>query len=234
MELFSLWTKAVFINLAFALYSESALIKYPTHKMKIDCAPYANYINECTKEYYPICATNGKTYCNKCVFCTSLSSLWTQIIFILALVIPFYHENTFAFPTEVGQKPNCDVYKSSPFMCTRERDPICATNGHTYSNECIFCSTMISLQIADSFQFDVNTPLSQGLVHNQPTVLLGRHPIRMCLEELSNTWKTLLDDESSSSRWLVFLPLGASELSDCKFLRQPLSDALEHLETISP
>lgn len=67
-----------------------------------------------------------------------------------------------------------------------------------------------------------------------PVIPWHRHPIRMCLEELSNTWKILLDDESSSSRWLVFLSLGASELSDCKFLQQPLSAALERQVTISP
>ncbi|XP_050013834.1 serine protease inhibitor Kazal-type 10-like [Alexandromys fortis] len=142
MELFSLWTKAVF-NLALALYSGKLSV---SGRMLIDCEPYVKYIDTCTKEYYPICATNGKIYCNKCIFCVSLSSslLWTKFIFILALVFPLYHENTFAFSTKVRQKPDCNVYKNFPNRCTRERNPICATNGRTYSNECVFCSAMIT------------------------------------------------------------------------------------------
>ncbi|XP_040597937.1 serine protease inhibitor Kazal-type 10-like [Mesocricetus auratus] len=151
MQLFSMWTKVVFINLAFALYSETALPKYSVQRMQIDCKPYAHYADTCPTEYYPICATNGKTYCNRCIFCTSLrldkmssSLLWIKIVFILALVFLLYYETTFAFSTKVRPKPNCDLYKNFPNKCTREKDPVCGTDGHTYSNECIFCSAMIT------------------------------------------------------------------------------------------
>ncbi|XP_076410804.1 serine protease inhibitor Kazal-type 10-like [Peromyscus maniculatus bairdii] len=205
MELISLWTKAVFINLAFALYSETAFSKYSTFGMQvsylIDCKPYANFHDMCTKEYYPICASNGKTYCNKCIFCNALRKSdtvfsfshydkrniavqscwclstvfavpgrgqrggwrlsrslefqdlikWIKIIFILALVFPLYYETTCAFSKEVRHKPDCEMYKKVPNKCTREKNPVCGTNGHTYSNECVFCNAKISAK--DKFDY---------------------------------------------------------------------------------
>uniref|UniRef100_A0A8C0C6M5 Kazal-like domain-containing protein n=1 Tax=Balaenoptera musculus TaxID=9771 RepID=A0A8C0C6M5_BALMU len=32
------------------------------------------------------------------------------------------------------------IFMLSLHFCTREMDPICATNGRTYSNKCVFCS----------------------------------------------------------------------------------------------
>uniref|UniRef100_A0A8I6AGI5 Serine peptidase inhibitor, Kazal type 10 n=1 Tax=Rattus norvegicus TaxID=10116 RepID=A0A8I6AGI5_RAT len=111
MNLSSLWSKAVFINVAIALYSETAFTNLSAHKLQIDCKPYLNFIDKCTKEYYPMCATNGQTYCNKCIFCNALkldkmpsSSLWIKIIFILALVGLFYYETTFTFSKQVRHK----------------------------------------------------------------------------------------------------------------------------------
>ncbi|EPY79632.1 sperm-associated acrosin inhibitor [Camelus ferus] len=49
-------------------------------------------------------------------------------------------ETGFAPSADTREKPNCDVYVDQLHYCTREMDPVCATNGQTYSNRCVFCS----------------------------------------------------------------------------------------------
>ncbi|XP_061044294.1 sperm-associated acrosin inhibitor-like isoform X1 [Eubalaena glacialis] len=53
-------------------------------------------------------------------------------------------------PSVISDKPECNVYVDQLHFCTREMDPICATNGRTYSNKCVFCSE----KLENSGKFD--------------------------------------------------------------------------------
>ncbi|XP_077625172.1 ovomucoid-like [Crocuta crocuta] len=77
--------------------------------------------------------------------------IWIKAIFIIALVFPHYSETGFE-PAEPHSFPKCAKYISQPSTCQNNMDPVCASNGKTYSTMCEFCSDLFRTGGAIAFR----------------------------------------------------------------------------------
>merc|ERR1711909_11784 len=96
----------------------------------VDCS---NYRGICTREYNPVCASNGQSYGNPCQFltkyCTSDSALrfvnWGECLV-----------NDVAQVHEVVEAEE-EIF-DCPIFCDKRLKPVCASDGTTFNNRCEF------------------------------------------------------------------------------------------------
>ncbi|OCT88640.1 double-headed protease inhibitor, submandibular gland [Xenopus laevis] len=129
--------ECVFVLIAALVGSFPGIRSYQGNT-EINCNAYKKRGEEdlmCTKDYKPVCGTDGESYDNKCLLCAARLKKKKNIDIKDAGRCPF-----------PGYKVNCSKFmkfdEDVKKPCTREFKQLCGTDGVTYTNECHLCAAV--------------------------------------------------------------------------------------------
>lgn len=115
--------------------------------------------NNCTDILSPMCGTDGETYLNRCNL-EKTACKKSKINKTLS----FLHRGSCAIDdSDVGDDKEGVEDQECGIACTRQFDPVCASDGKTYSNKCMMeleaCTSRSHLTVIKNGECDVNANL---------------------------------------------------------------------------